>query len=70
MLSLTPPMSEELANLFSKLANAIAPTLVGDLKMVVVNPNQKADTLMEIGNMTVASQGAKRESLKHCLSLV
>ncbi len=39
MLSLTPQVSEELANSFSQLGNAKAPTPVGDLKMVVVNPN-------------------------------
>ncbi len=42
----------------SKMGKATAPTKVGDLKMVVVKPDQQADTPMEIGKMKEASTGA------------
>ncbi len=58
VLSLTPRVTDELADSLEKLQNAKAPTTVGDWKMVVVNPDQKVDTPMEIGQMTEASKGA------------
>ncbi len=56
---LEPGVTDELAGSFKKLGNATAPTKMGDLKMVVVKPNQKVDTPMEIGQMTEASKCAE-----------
>ncbi len=52
-------VTDELANSYEKLGNAKATTMVDDLKMVVVKPDQQADTRMEIGQMTEASKGAE-----------
>ncbi len=59
MLTLTPQVTDELADSFSKLGTAKAPTPVSDSKMVVVNPDQKVDTPMEIMQTTEASQGTE-----------
>ncbi len=48
---------DEHSDSFEKLGKATAPTEVGDLKMVVVKPDQKADTPMEIVQTTEASKG-------------
>ncbi len=54
---LTPRVTDELADSFEKLSNATGPTTVGDLKIVIVKPDQQADTPMEIGQNTEASKG-------------
>ncbi len=48
-----------LANSFEKLGNANAPITKDDMKIVIVNPNQKDDTPMEIKQTTGASKGAE-----------
>ncbi len=54
---LTPGVTDKLADSFKKLGKATAPTVVCDLKMVVVKPDQQADTPMKI-EQTEASTGA------------
>ncbi len=56
---LPPHVTDELADSFEKLSNAKAPTMVGDLKMVVVKLDQQVDTPMEIGQTTETSKGAE-----------
>ncbi len=59
VLPLLPPgVTDELADSFEKMGKATAPTMVCDLKMVIIKPDQQADTLMEIGQTTEASKGA------------
>ncbi len=70
VLSLTPQVSKELADSSSWLGNAKAPTPVGDLEMVVVNPNQKANTPMEIKNTTKTLQGAETAPKTFSVSVI
>ncbi len=59
VLSLTPHVTDEFADSFKKLGNSNAPITKGDMKMVVINPNQKDDMPMEIEQTTKASKGAE-----------
>ncbi len=50
-----PLLTDQLTDSFVKLGIAPAPNTKGDLKMVIINLNQKDDTPMEIETMTDAS---------------
>ncbi len=50
-------VTDELADSFKKLGKATALTMVGDVKVVVIKPDQQADIQMEIGQTTYTSKG-------------
>ncbi len=49
-----PKATEELADIFQNLGKESKPTIMGDFKMVVVNPNQKVETPLEEGEIEKA----------------
>ncbi len=47
MLQVTPKATNELDDIFNNLSHDSQPKILGDYEMKVVNPNQKANTLLE-----------------------